>query len=70
MLWEQRALFDIHHNSISKVQPAPQLFIKCSYCHENISTKGKRNKTTERQGANNTQVSNLVSKLPFLLKLS
>lgn len=46
MMWEQRALFDIYQNSrdnnLIKNQPKPQVHVKCSYCGENISTKGKK----------------------------
>jgi hypothetical protein len=60
MLWEQRALFDIFQNNMTKVQIKPSVFIRCSYCGENVSTKGKRNnRTTERHGAN-LYVSNRV----------
>ena len=46
---------------ITKNQPKPQVHVKCSYCGENISTKGKKNKSVG-QGANFPHVSNLVKK--------
>ena len=48
-------------NIITKNQPKPQVHVKCSYCGENISTKGKKNKSVG-QGANFPHVSNLVKK--------
>ena len=51
-------------NIITKNQPKPQVHVKCSYCGENISTKGKKNKSVG-QGANFPHVSNLVKKIIF-----
>ena len=56
MLWEERALFDIFRNKLNKAnEPKPEIHIKCGYCGDNISTKGKKNKTAGH--ATNSQVS-------------
>ncbi len=45
MLWEQRAQFDVNRNT----QLPPKVFVRCSHCGENISSR-KKSKTDH--GAN------------------